>query len=195
VASTLPSRAVRARNAWIIAGIVVAVALGVWLVAGARPHNPATGNPDATSGVHRPRAHIADETTPGRPRSIRAPSRTAPPVAPVRRPEPPSDSEIEDAFGAEARDDAWAIAREAELAPRLGPIEAETGARVTAECRTRTCRIRIEADDVGSLGAAISRLEEPGGLHGLAETMSVGALVTTETGALRVLTYAGWARE
>jgi hypothetical protein len=176
----------RARIAWIVAGIVGAAAIVGWIVA--REHG--TSNPEgapeadqkqATGNRQQATGNAGDrKSTPGPERSI--------PVVRIRPAEP-------GLAPAEQRDDAWAAEREAELEAPLGAIATEVGVGIAVACGTRTCRIRVEASDPGALGATLSRLEEPGGLHGIADTMVVGKTTTLDDGRIAVDVDAVWDRE
>jgi hypothetical protein len=176
----------RARNAWIGAGIAIAGAAVAWLFLRSTPEPPAATRPDPTPTPRRnfPSAVSKSPETPA--------SRTPEDFGVSKSPE--NAAEITE-WREEARDEGWAAEAEGELGARLEEIGEAVGVRVTVSCRTRRCEVRAVAGSEQALAAALARFEEPGGLYGYADGMVVGAIEPVPGGTYQLTVFAEFDRE
>jgi hypothetical protein len=174
----------RARNAWIVAGIVVAGAAAAWLALrpGAAPR--AASNPDPVTTDDPPATPTRDRNFPHRGSAVSKNPETP------EGPRPGTGSAVyekpETVWGAEARDEAWAEEAEREIAGRMGPLAEPLDVRYVVGCRTTRCAVTVFADTEYALGTVVTRMGEPGepgGLYGWADQMIVGAVEVADDGS------------
>lgn len=189
-----------ARNAWIVAGIGAAAAVIVWLVmrghGDANKSNPDRGAAASTSAGDSggTGASSASGVTPQPHRSIPpvpiGPGTGSTPTAPTA-----TTGTLDGDFEAEPRDDRWASGIESTLAPRLDRLAADAHVHLASvECRQRQCRVRVEAEDQDSLGTALTRLGEDGGLVGVASGMIIGTPTPMPDGRTQIDVYGTFER-
>lgn len=105
-------------------------------------------------------------------------------------------------FETEARNEEWAAPREEEVRVRAGRVlaaAAAAGGRPAAtlgavECRSRSCRVSIAAEDPAALARAVEQLGEEGGFYRFADQMTVEATAPGEGGPRQVAIYLRFAR-
>ncbi|MCB9561363.1 MAG: hypothetical protein H6709_19165 [Kofleriaceae bacterium] len=106
-----------------------------------------------------------------------------------------TSAELASSFDAEPDDPAWATAIEPDVRARAAAAVADAGARFgEVRCRSQRCRITADGDE-DAVGRAIARLEEPGGLAGLADALVVAATEPTADGGLHLVVYAYFERD
>lgn len=188
----------RRRN-WILLALAAAAALAAWRFwpAGPSPASaPASGEagsvaataPDSAQedGSRRPAA--GDRRRPASP--VRMQARSTSPVGPR--------AGLAIVFDGEDRNDEWAARREGEVRVRAGRVLAEAGAPPArlgeVECRSRSCRFSLAADDPAAVARAVERLGDEGGFYRVADQMTVEAVEPGDGGPLRVNVYLRFAR-
>lgn len=174
-------------RAWLLL-VVPVVVLAVWLARRDRGETTPAPAPDLPTRVAPTVPRRVDPMTPPRPTEPAAPpvAEDDAVVAVATDPVPPSVADSVP-FEREARDPAWAVDQERELALRLDRLVDELrgkGKPVTitgAECRRTLCRVEVRAATSGELSALYGALETPEGLYGWADTIVLGAVDTDAT--------------
>jgi hypothetical protein len=176
---------------WPIVVGIVAVGGGLaWLLLRGNDRDPAA-----------PVAVTAPAPTPPVPALHPTPDPTpTPEVAPVLpravddrlRPQLPDVVSPVDTFAQERRDDAWAVATEAEIAKRLEHLRGAALERT--ECRQTECRLVLAGEDPKELGKAIADLQGKHGLVGFASSLLLTAAEPRADGRLVLRAFATFER-
>lgn len=181
------------RPIWIVLAVLAAAVLVAWRFWPSGPSSasaPAAGEAGSQPGTATDSAH---EDGPRPPAPVRMQARSRVPAGP--RPG------LAVVFDGEDRNEEWAARREEEVRVRAGRVlaEAVAGGRAAVslgaiECRSRSCRISIGADDPAEVARAVERLGEEGGFYRFAEQMTVEAADPGDDGPRRVNLYLRFAR-
>lgn len=130
------------RNDWLVAAAVVIALLA------ALSYEPRRDDASDAGGV------------PGGAGIVELPAVEAPAIATVELESAArgaAATELASRFERERVDDAWAVAARAELDASLARVYADYGARLAdAECRSATCRVRLEVADAARRPAAVA---------------------------------------
>lgn len=180
------------RRIWIVLAVagVALVAWRFWPEGGSSSSPPAAGTrPDsAQEDAPSPTRRAAGERRVAPPAPVRMQARSGNPAGPR--------AGVSIIFEAEDRDEAWASPREAEVRVRAGRVLADAAVAIgDVECRSRSCRFSIAADDPAVVARAIERLgDETGGFYRYADQMTIETAEPGEGGPRRVNVYLRFTR-
>jgi hypothetical protein len=185
------------RRIWILLAAFALAALAAWRFWPSGPASaPSAGEAGSEPGTAPDSAQEDGPRPPGGrqpPAPVRMQARSNTPAGP--RPG------LAVVFDGEDRNDEWASRREGEVRVRAGRVLAATAGEGrpaaslgAVECRSRSCRVSLAADDPTAVARAVERLGEEGGFYRFADQMTVEATEPGDGGPRRVNVYLRFAR-